>query len=51
VLAAGAPAVVKKTLEGAAAAWIDGSAEEYVALSRSYLAENIGNPKYQETFN
>jgi len=51
VLAAGAPAVVKKTLEGAALAWIDGSAEEYVKLSRSYLAENIGNPKYQETFN
>jgi len=51
VLAAGAPAVVKKPLAGAAAAWIDGSAEEYVKLSRSYLAENIGNPKYQETFN
>jgi len=51
VLAAGSPATVKKQLDGAAAAWIDGSAAEYVHLSRSYLAENIGNAKYQETFN
>ncbi len=51
VLAAGAPATVKKELAGAAAAWIDGSAGEYVHLSRSYLAENIGDPRYQETFN
>jgi carbonic anhydrase/acetyltransferase-like protein (isoleucine patch superfamily) len=51
VVAAGAPAQVKKALEGEAAAWIEISADEYVKLSRSYLAENIGSPEYQETFN
>ncbi|MDQ2872317.1 MAG: gamma carbonic anhydrase family protein [Candidatus Eremiobacteraeota bacterium] len=38
-LAAGAPATVKKPIEGEAATWIAVSAEEYVKLSRSYLAE------------
>ncbi|HEY8298506.1 MAG TPA: gamma carbonic anhydrase family protein [Candidatus Baltobacteraceae bacterium] len=42
VLAAGAPAKVKKTIEGEAATWIEISANEYVKLSRSYLAEGIG---------
>jgi carbonic anhydrase/acetyltransferase-like protein (isoleucine patch superfamily) len=43
VLAAGAPAKVKKALEGTDAAfWIKISAHEYVKLSRSYLAQNIG---------
>ena len=43
VLAAGAPAKVKKALEGTDAAfWIAISANEYVKLSRSYLAQNIG---------
>jgi carbonic anhydrase/acetyltransferase-like protein (isoleucine patch superfamily) len=43
VLAAGAPAKVKKALEGTdAALWIAISANEYVKLSRSYLAQNIG---------
>lgn len=42
VLAAGAPASVKKPLEGAAASWIDVAAEEYVKLSRLYLAQSIG---------
>ena len=37
VLAAGAPATVKKTIEGEAAKWIEISADEYVKLSRSYL--------------
>lgn len=41
VLAAGAPAKVKKSLEGEAAKWIDISAGEYVALSRSYIAQGI----------
>jgi carbonic anhydrase/acetyltransferase-like protein (isoleucine patch superfamily) len=41
VLAAGAPAKVKKTLEGQAAKWIDGSAAEYVALSRSYMEAGV----------
>jgi len=51
VLAAGAPATVKKALDGQAAKWIDISSHEYVELSRSYLNENIGGSAYQETFN
>ncbi len=39
VLAAGAPAQVKKPIGGEAATWIDISAREYVALSRSYISE------------
>jgi carbonic anhydrase/acetyltransferase-like protein (isoleucine patch superfamily) len=42
VLAAGSPAKVKKPLDGAAAQWIDISAAEYVALSRSYMEEGLG---------
>ncbi len=49
VLAAGAPAKVKKTLEGPAAKWIDISAEEYVKLSRRYLAEGIGAHEARES--
>jgi len=41
VLAAGAPATVKKTLEGESAKWIDISSREYVELSRSYIEEGI----------
>jgi len=41
VVAAGAPAKVKKQLEGEAAMWVEISAREYVKLSRSYLAEHI----------
>src|SRR5580704_7880809 len=48
VLAAGAPAKVKKPLEGEAAGWIKISAGEYVKLSRSYLAQSIGAPEDQE---
>lgn len=44
-LAAGAPARVKKALEGEAAHWIEIAAEEYVRLSRSYLAESIDSIK------
>jgi carbonic anhydrase/acetyltransferase-like protein (isoleucine patch superfamily) len=43
VLAAGAPAKVKKPLDGEAAVWIDKSADEYVALSRSYMKEGVGS--------
>lgn len=43
VLAAGAPAKVKKLLEGEAARWVDASAAEYVALSRSYMEEGIAS--------
>jgi len=50
VLAAGAPAKVKKSLEGEPAAmWTQLSANEYVKLSRSYLAQSIGAPEDQET--
>ena len=42
VLAAGAPAKVKKAIEGAAATWIEIAASEYVHLSRSYLSQSIG---------
>lgn len=45
VVAAGSPAKVKKPLEGEAAHWIEIAAEEYVALSRSYLKEGIGVPE------
>lgn len=41
VLAAGAPAKVKKPIEGEAQLWVERAAEEYVHLSRSYLAENL----------
>ncbi|MGA8576898.1 MAG: gamma carbonic anhydrase family protein [Candidatus Cybelea sp.] len=47
VVAAGAPATVKKTLEGDAAAWIEISADEYVKLSRFYLAQSIGTVEDQ----
>ena len=42
VVAAGAPAKVKKPLEGEAAKWIEIAADEYVKLSRRYLDERIG---------
>jgi carbonic anhydrase/acetyltransferase-like protein (isoleucine patch superfamily) len=47
-VAAGAPAKVKKTIDGEAATWIRISAGEYVKLSRSYLAQSIGSPEDQE---
>ena len=49
VVAAGAPAKVKKPLEGNAASWIEVAAEEYVKLSRMYLAQSIGTLEDQET--
>jgi carbonic anhydrase/acetyltransferase-like protein (isoleucine patch superfamily) len=42
VMVAGSPAKVKKQLDGESAKWIEISAEEYVKLSRSYLAQGIG---------
>lgn len=39
---AGVPGVVKKTLEGSAATWIEGGGAHYVALSREYLSEGVG---------
>jgi carbonic anhydrase/acetyltransferase-like protein (isoleucine patch superfamily) len=47
-VAAGAPASVKKPVEGEAAAWIEISADEYVKLSRTYLAQSIGLPEDHE---
>lgn len=44
-LVAGVPGVVKKTLEGSAARWIEGGGEHYVKLSRRYLGEGIGTPE------
>lgn len=49
VVAAGAPATVKKPLEGEAASWIEISADEYVKLSRLYLAASIGSIEDHET--
>ena len=48
VVAAGAPASVKKKLEGPAVAWIDQASAEYVHLSRSYLHHGIGDPEVHE---
>jgi carbonic anhydrase/acetyltransferase-like protein (isoleucine patch superfamily) len=42
VLAAGAPAKVKKPIEGEAAKWIAISADEYVKLSRTYIGAGLG---------
>ncbi|HEV3154245.1 MAG TPA: gamma carbonic anhydrase family protein [Candidatus Baltobacteraceae bacterium] len=42
VLAAGAPAAVKKPIAGEAATWIEISAQEYVHLSRAYIEQGIG---------
>jgi carbonic anhydrase/acetyltransferase-like protein (isoleucine patch superfamily) len=41
-LVAGAPARVKKFLEGSSAKWISGGGQHYVELSREYLAHGIG---------
>lgn len=42
-LVAGVPGVVKKTLEGNAARWIERGGDHYVARSRAYLREGIGS--------
>ena len=48
VVVAGAPAVVKKQLEGASLGWVEHPGPEYVALSRSYLRHGIGDPEMHE---
>jgi carbonic anhydrase/acetyltransferase-like protein (isoleucine patch superfamily) len=48
VLAVGAPAQVKKKLEGVAMSWVDHGGPEYVRLSRSYLHHGIGDPEVHE---
>jgi carbonic anhydrase/acetyltransferase-like protein (isoleucine patch superfamily) len=47
-VAAGAPAQVKKKLEGVAVSWVDHAGPEYVHLSRSYLHHGIGDPEVHE---
>jgi carbonic anhydrase/acetyltransferase-like protein (isoleucine patch superfamily) len=44
VVAAGAPAQIRKKLEGKAVDWVNQASPEYVVLSRAYLAEAIGDP-------
>jgi carbonic anhydrase/acetyltransferase-like protein (isoleucine patch superfamily) len=39
---AGVPGVIKKTIEGSAAKWIEGGGAHYVALSREYLEGGLG---------
>jgi len=39
---AGVPGVIKKTLDGSAAKWIERSEKHYVELSRQYLDQGIG---------
>jgi carbonic anhydrase/acetyltransferase-like protein (isoleucine patch superfamily) len=42
-LVAGAPATVRKQLQGESAVWVKGSADHYVELSRAYLRQGIGS--------
>jgi carbonic anhydrase/acetyltransferase-like protein (isoleucine patch superfamily) len=39
---AGVPGIIKKTLDGSAAKWIERSETHYVELSRQYLQEGVG---------
>jgi carbonic anhydrase/acetyltransferase-like protein (isoleucine patch superfamily) len=48
VVAAGAPAQVKKKLEGDAVWWVEHGPPEYVAVSRAYLDHGIGDPEMHE---
>jgi carbonic anhydrase/acetyltransferase-like protein (isoleucine patch superfamily) len=41
-LVAGAPARIRKSLEGASAEWIRDGGRHYVELARQYLAEGLG---------
>jgi carbonic anhydrase/acetyltransferase-like protein (isoleucine patch superfamily) len=42
VVVAGAPAKVKKALDGASIKWVERAAPEYVHLSRTYLEAGVG---------
>lgn len=44
VLAAGAPAEVKKSLDGSSAKWVEGAAREYQALQLRYMEWAGGSP-------
>jgi carbonic anhydrase/acetyltransferase-like protein (isoleucine patch superfamily) len=43
-LVAGAPATVRKVLDGASAGWVRDGGRHYVELSRQYLAQAMGRP-------
>jgi carbonic anhydrase/acetyltransferase-like protein (isoleucine patch superfamily) len=45
VLVAGAPAKVKRQLEGESVHWVTDATLEYIALSRAYLRAGIGAPE------
>lgn len=45
MLAAGAPATVRKALEGESARWVRASARHYVELARSYQAQERGGER------
>jgi carbonic anhydrase/acetyltransferase-like protein (isoleucine patch superfamily) len=48
-LNAGAPAIVKRKLEGVSLGWVEKTPASYVELSRSYLHHGIGDPELQES--
>jgi carbonic anhydrase/acetyltransferase-like protein (isoleucine patch superfamily) len=48
-LNAGAPAIVKRKLEGESLSWVDRTPASYVRLSRTYLGQGIGDPEMQES--
>jgi len=48
-LCAGAPAVVKRRLEGTSLGWIENTPAGYVRLSRAYLDHGIGDPEMHES--
>ncbi len=48
-LVAGAPATVRKALEGPSAGWISEGGRHYVELSRQYLAAGVGKPPGSDT--
>lgn len=48
-LAVGAPAQVKRKLDGEALSWVERTAPNYVRLSRTYLHHGIGDPEMQES--
>jgi carbonic anhydrase/acetyltransferase-like protein (isoleucine patch superfamily) len=47
-LNAGAPATVKRELDGPALGWVDNTPGGYVRLSRDYLHHGIGDPEIHE---
>ena len=48
MLAAGAPAKVKRALEGSSKTWLEVGADAYVRLTKAYLAQGIGMPEELE---